>query len=85
MLDRVKTVGEDDSPISKSSLEHWPAILLCPLSRNSGVVLSKLKEVPKQWYTRNFGQILDLWCIRMIQVFDEKEQQAQYEEGEGDR
>lgn len=84
VFDRIERVSKDDSSVAESGLENRPSLLLCPLASNFGMVLSKLKKVAKDRNTWDFGQILDLWSVCMVEVFDEKEKQTHNQKRECD-
>ena len=79
MLDGVEGIGEDDASITQSSLEDRPTSLLCPLASDSSMIFSKLEEIAEQWYARYLGEVLDLWCVGTVEIFDEEEAKTENE------
>ena len=85
MLDRFKSVGEDDSTVAQTRLKYRPSILFCPLGCDSGVVLSQLKEIAEKGYSWYFWKILDFRRICGVQVSGQEVGQREYKKRLHDR
>ena len=81
MLDAFERVGEYDAAVAEADLEDW-TMLFGQARSDFGMVLTKLEEISEERDAWDFGEVLDLGMISVVEVLDDEE--ANGEDGEGD-